>query len=64
MLNFPYSYNLEEKKHNAKWENMVSLNVKGAPRQHSENREKMSSLNIICGKAIENSVTLLKILLT
>jgi hypothetical protein len=24
----------------------------------------MSSLNIICGKAIENSVTLLKILLT
>jgi len=43
---------------------MVSTNVKGVQTQHSENREKMLSLNIICGKAIENSVTLLKILIT
>lgn len=30
MLNFRYSYNLEEKKRNAKWENMLSMNVKGS----------------------------------
>jgi len=31
MLKFPYSYNFEEKKKpNIKWENMVSMNVKGA----------------------------------
>lgn len=59
-LKFPYSNNLEVKKSDKNWENMVSMNVNGAQKQNSENREKIWTLNIICGKAIANPVTLLK----
>jgi len=40
------------------------MNVTGVQSNTQKTEKKMSSLNIICGKAIENSVTLLKILIT